>query len=118
MTAYDDNAEKAHQLGYKFAACLCCGKHDSATCASCGTQEGPSPRQWQRGDRVYWMATGMHARFGATILRVGRVYATLVCTAGRGEHWYTQRAKLGDLTARGESLPADRLADEALQALP
>ena len=35
LTSRSANEHKAAQFGYKFAACLCCGNHDSLTCATC-----------------------------------------------------------------------------------
>lgn len=34
-TEYKANEEKALRLGYKYAACLVCGNHDTPTCETC-----------------------------------------------------------------------------------
>lgn len=35
LQSIDENAEKAKQFGYKSAACLCCGNHDTKACGDC-----------------------------------------------------------------------------------
>lgn len=34
----EDNEKKAKGFGYKYAACLCCGNHDTTACATCETE--------------------------------------------------------------------------------
>jgi hypothetical protein len=74
-------------------------------------------RRFSRGERVWW-ATKKAAQIAATVLRTGKVWATVIVAMNGSGHWYTQRARLDDMRLRTEHLAVDVIADQGLERLP
>ena len=72
------------------------------------------PTRWRRGS-----ANGaMNAQIAVTVLRTGKVWATVIVTMNGSGHWYTQRARLDDMRLRTEYLAVDAISDKVLEQLP
>ena len=85
--------------------------------------ERPLDRNVMRGDRVWWVVPlrqpGNHEQgFPATVLRAGKVKATIICVMNGTGHWYPQNCRIHDLRPRTEYLAVDVIADTALKRLP
>lgn len=83
----------------------------------------PLDRNVMRGDRVWWVVPlrkpGDHEQgFPATVLRAGKVKATIICVMNGTGHWYPQNCRIHDLRPRTEYLAVDVIADTALKRLP
>jgi hypothetical protein len=75
------------------------------------------------GERVWWVVPlrqpGDHEQgFPATVLRAGKVKATIICAMNGTGHWYPQNCRIHDLRPRTEYLAVDVIADTALKRLP
>jgi len=73
-----------------------------------------------RGDRVWWVPKKAvrpdhDAQIAVTVLRTGKVWATVIVAMPGTGHWYTQRARLDDMRVRAGCLAVDAVADKALR---
>lgn len=80
-------------------------------------------RRFARGERAWWVPKnavrpGHDAQIAVTVLRTGKVWATVIVAMNGSGHWYTQRARLDDMKLRTEYLAVDVIADKGLEQLP
>ncbi len=80
-------------------------------------------RRFARGERAWWVPKNAvrpdhDAQIAVTVLRTGKVWATVIVGMNGSGHWYTQRARLDDMRLRTEYLAVDAIADKGLEQLP
>lgn len=80
-------------------------------------------RRFARGERAWWVPKNAvrpdhDAQIAVTVLRTGKVWATVIVAMNGSGHWYTQRARIDDMRLRTEYLAVDAIADKGLEQLP
>jgi len=80
-------------------------------------------RRFARGERAWWVPKNAvrpdhDAQIAVTVLRTGKVWATVIVGMNGSGHWYTQRARLDDMRLRTQYLAVDAIADKGLDQLP
>lgn len=85
--------------------------------------EALGERRFARGERAWWgprnaVRPDHDAPIAVTVLRTGKVWATVIVAMNGSGHWYTQRARIDDMRLRTEYLAVDVIADKGLEQLP
>lgn len=81
-------------------------------------------RRFARGERAWWVPRNAvrpdhDTQIAVTVLRTGKVWATVIVTLNDSGYCYTQRARLDDMRLRTEYLAVvDATADLWLERLP
>ena len=79
--------------------------------------ESLGERRFARGERAWWVPKNAvrpdhDAQIAVTVLRTGKVWATVIVAMNGSGHWYTQRARLDDMRLRTQYLAVDVIADK------